>query len=795
MKERKIAFPLLIGTVTLLLMPVAGQGDFVFLKDGFMLRGRVEKEGTIYVDPPSGQGIWMPKMKGFFIVDDYARRVVIPHHLVSVARPDPAEQHQEAFYINRVEPHPSSDVIAAIDSLEGATPWDNNGRRNVRVATPHKTFNVEQNITALTPYFLRVGARRQIWTCSMLTREFDPQLLLKIIRTHLEAKKNPNQLEDRFRLFRFCVQAEWFEEAEKELAGMLTDFPKEKEKIDGAMTDLRRLRAGRLLEGIELAKKTGQHQKAQELLAKFPEADAGERDLNQVRALRSDYEARNADLQSTRRLLSWVDDQTKGRSTVTEFMEALVEIGRDLHLDDYSRLDAFRSMAAQEERNHRQGKKTEMMPEQLHALAISGWVLGNSGAEADVGAAQRLWQARQFILRYLRAPGLEDRERVLNSYSQGTGLNTDVMLQIIELLPPPLAAPLSRPVSAEERENERLKSVEMLAKSESDSKETPYRVQLPPEYHHQRASPLLVVLHNAGEDAKKALDHWSELAARHGYLLVAPQWSDAFATNYRSTPEERAAVLSVLRDVRRRFQVDADRVFLTGFSHSAVMAYDVGLTHPDLFAGVVAMCGHPGNTHRTNGQLLPFYVVEGERDRDGPKENRELFEYWVPRGYPSIYVEYTGRGFEFFHGELPYIFDWMGRQKRGYGFPELGKPDVQGGRLGQEFRTHRQGENRFYWISSQELGPATGRDPAKVTARVDNNQIVIRMERFKQLTVWLNASMVNLDQQVEIRINPSAPTNRVKKQLATPSLQVLLEDYYNRGDKRNLFVAKVDFRW
>ena len=46
-------------------------------------------------------------------------------------------------------------------------------------------------------------------------------------------------------------------------------------------------------------------------------------------------------------------------------------------------------------------------------------------------------------------------------------------------------------------------------------------------------------------------------------------------------------VIDTLRDLRRRFQVDSDRVFLFGWEQGADAALDIGMSHPDQFAGVL----------------------------------------------------------------------------------------------------------------------------------------------------------------------------------------------------------------
>jgi hypothetical protein len=123
----------------------------------------------------------------------------------------------------------------------------------------------------------------------------------------------------------------------------------------------------------------------------------------------------------------------------------------------------------------------------------------------------------------------------------------------------------------------------------------------------------------------------------------------------------------------------------------------------------------------------------------------------------------------------------------------LGKPDQTAPGSGQEFATFRSTGNRFYWISSDHA--LSGATPARVAARIANsNLIIVKMTGLKQLSIWLNAGMIDFEQPVDIRVNPSA-SSRTFKKIVQPSLQVLLEDFYTRGDKHNLFVARVDFQW
>jgi predicted esterase len=371
------------------------------------------------------------------------------------------------------------------------------------------------------------------------------------------------------------------------------------------------------------------------------------------------------------------------------------------------------------------------------------------------------------------------------------------MAQLLSLLPP------SEPPARFDPEPMKLQVKLTAMRREAVT----YHVLLPPEYHHGRNYPVLFVLHEGGRKPLDMLNEWRGLAAQHGYVLVATEWEEPLSQTYAFTAEEQAAVVEVLRDLRRRFQVDSDRVFLFGFGEGANMAYDVGLSHPDLFAGIVPMSGRPryhALSYWHNAQYLPFYSICGTYDGELPDPDqhrtRHQFKNWVTRGYPALLVEYKGRGLEWFGGELPTVFEWMSRKKRAPGFPELGKSSVRSS-LGDEFQTMRPTDNHFYWLSTEEvldrnLNEARSWNnrtaPATLQASISQGNLInLHVYGLKQVTVWLGSGMIDFEKPVTFRINgrETAWRNRPVK----PNLGVLLEDFYQRGDRQRLFWARVDF--
>ncbi len=822
---------LLFSFIFLLALALSSvHADVVLLKDGFVLHGKVRREVQTFVDPASGLAVEAAKLNGFFMLDADARRIIFSQRQVEDVSDTDLNREAEPISLLRKFHRVDYWRLPPLDRLLGITPWNDKWERTIKAEGPKGRVDIPQRLVQLTPHFARVDALRYYWSSHFLTREFDPAVLRSLLRDHPDLKPTGSRDDaaKRLRIYRFFVQAGWYDEAEKELQGIVKDFPDQKEQVENSRANLNKLRTFRLVDELEQAHKAGRHQGVHEYLGvsgrpprlPVPEEGLDEKLVARVRNLKSLCEKTAEDLTLAGRFLQDLPARLPQNDQRAWLTEATATLRMELHPDTLPRLEAFLRLAQQAERSDA-ARGDRHGPDQLLALAISGWLLGSGSAETKVETARRLWQSRQFVLEYQNTRDEGTRQRLLYAYQQrGEALAIDELAQLIRFLPPPdpfnlwSAALGPWPVPAPHWPLAtlywpvltghwplRADYLQFQANVPGSIRKGPtYLVQLPLEYHPGRSYPVLFVLHEGNGIPQTMLRRWAALAGQHGYLLVAPVWDRNLGGPYGYTSEEHAAVLDVLRDLRRRFPVDSDRVFLAGWGEGGNMAYDVGLAHPDQFAGVIPIAARPrkfAQVYWRNAQYLPFYVVDGGLDGDNPKETRLLFRNWVPRGYPSLYVEYKGRGYEWFAAELPMIFDWMSRKTRTAAFPELGR-SAGGGAFGEEFYSMRPSDNRFYWLSAEELSERHNNEGPKwrstlsaaaLQARIaERNLINVHVRGFRKVTVWLGPGMIDFDKPVTIHLNQQV---RWAKKV-TPDPTTLLEDLYQRGDRQHLYWAKVD---
>jgi pimeloyl-ACP methyl ester carboxylesterase len=326
-----------------------------------------------------------------------------------------------------------------------------------------------------------------------------------------------------------------------------------------------------------------------------------------------------------------------------------------------------------------------------------------------------------------------------------------------------------------------------------------YYVQLPPEYDPYRRYPCLVTLNGAGTTPLQQVDWWAGpyskkanmrygQATRHGYIVIAPVWQREHQREYEYTVREHAAVLYSLRDACRRFAIDTDKVFLSGHSMGGDASWDIGLAHPDLWAGVLPIVPRADKyipRYAENGRNLPMYFVCGEKDGDKwPMNASDWDRYLKFVGYDSMVVQFQGRGHEHFHDEIQNLLEWMNLHRRNF-FPKSFAAN-----------TLRPWDNFFWYVEIDRMPPnglvmplqwppPRGTLATKVSGSIlPTNGISVDTSAAKA-TVWLSPEMINFNDKPFVTIRGKRFMN------LQPDIAVLLEDVRTRSDRQHPFWAKV----
>jgi predicted esterase len=171
----------------------------------------------------------------------------------------------------------------------------------------------------------------------------------------------------------------------------------------------------------------------------------------------------------------------------------------------------------------------------------------------------------------------------------------------------------------------------------------PALLYVPSTYRPDAPSPVMVLLHGAGGDARGGIDPLLAFADEAGVILIAPSsrrttWD---VIGGRFGPDVMG-IDRALEHVFARFSVDETRLGIGGFSDGASYALSVGLTNGDLFTHVVAFS--PGFSAEGEAVGRPrIFISHGVDDRVLPidRTSRRLQPRLRDAGYDVVYEEFA----------------------------------------------------------------------------------------------------------------------------------------------------------
>jgi phospholipase/carboxylesterase len=145
-----------------------------------------------------------------------------------------------------------------------------------------------------------------------------------------------------------------------------------------------------------------------------------------------------------------------------------------------------------------------------------------------------------------------------------------------------------------------------------------FSLYVPEYYTRERAWPLVMAMHGGSGNGRNFLWSWLRDARSSGAILIAPTATGptwALMGEDSDTPN----LMRILETVRSRWNVDSERMLLTGMSDGGTFCYVTGLESASPFTHLapVAATFHPlmaemADAERLRG--LPVYLVHGRLD-------------------------------------------------------------------------------------------------------------------------------------------------------------------------------------
>jgi predicted peptidase len=151
-----------------------------------------------------------------------------------------------------------------------------------------------------------------------------------------------------------------------------------------------------------------------------------------------------------------------------------------------------------------------------------------------------------------------------------------------------------------------------------------YSLTLPEETSEDQTYPLVLALHFAGHGSpfygKLILIELVEPALRDlGAIIVAPDCTGPDWTHSKSEKD----VLTILNHIHEIYNIDPDRMLITGYSMGGIGTWYLAARHQELFSAALIMAGTPPPNITEIDWRIPIRIIQSRQDEMMPLQPTE----------------------------------------------------------------------------------------------------------------------------------------------------------------------------
>jgi len=190
--------------------------------------------------------------------------------------------------------------------------------------------------------------------------------------------------------------------------------------------------------------------------------------------------------------------------------------------------------------------------------------------------------------------------------------------------------------------------------------ERTYRLHLPQNYDSARTYPLVLVFHGAGGTGELAaqITGWHHKADVEGVIAVFPDglakdptrpqsfmrnpqfWNAGVASSGADRPDDVAFVRTLIDVIKQDHKIDDRRIYVTGFSNGAAMAWRLAVDLSDVIAAVGPVAGFLAIPDPKPVRAVPALIIACEDDPMIPIDGGMVKDIWSKeaRNRPSLRV-------------------------------------------------------------------------------------------------------------------------------------------------------------
>ena len=662
-------------------------------------------------------------------------------------------------------------------------PFDSEGLSRGTMHRPNgRKDDILVGIVAINELYAEVSCLTHDWSYC-ISFESIPRQHLPAILSHVENFRDRNV---RLDLVKMLIKSNRLPEARELFNTLLIDFP-ELANAD-EQTQIREEIARQITKELEQRRDLGQHKLAANGARVLTRNNLTPETVVRVERLEKDYDAVDQRIEAVRAglpaLVAGIEDDPLRESVTLISRTVLGEINPDT-IDRFAAYEIVASTPG------------DIPNDEILGMALSGWLMGAENTVRNLSDVVSLFEARELILDYMNTSPEEAavRQALAERISALEGLGVERVAAMVRHLPAFAEVPIEFS-DVSKGGSFTLEATEFALGAVG---------RVPPEYHESRQYPLLIALHGPFDDAARHLSYLQGIAENNGYILVAPEWlkkaddgSGTVATGYSTSAEFHRLFLGLMSRLKKHLRIDDDRVFVSGHSFGGDTAMDLAASHPDLFAGVVSICG-TGHRHlqwtAPNAIQMPWYVVIGDAqagwfDRMGPL-SAKLFKRDTEMKvvFDTTFIKYPSRGLEIYHEEFASIFDWMSRYRRNRAPEKIYANLLRSTDLHWSWIRLKGLPLQFAQLDDEASASIGTFRPSELNIQSDDSNLIRIRSAPSDVTILLSPDLKNINLEKPIRIHNGRKMTTVDYD---PEVIHLLEELYTTGDRARLCYMRID---
>ncbi len=341
---------------------------------------------------------------------------------------------------------------------------------------------------------------------------------------------------------------------------------------------------------------------------------------------------------------------------------------------------------------------------------------------------------------------------------------------------------------------------------------TTFIIYVPKSYKPTKPTPLLVVGHggNSAMSAQYAVQatiggilDWLPVVEKKGMILVAPQSERGWGSIGNSI------IFSLISWAQREFNIDPDRIYITGHSMGGHLSYRSAIYLPDRWGAVSPMSGgydyvDEKLTKAARAMVdVPGYATYGSHEPYNINEYNHKMDKWAKENHHDwIRVEKQG-GHEIYKDELPKVAAFMLAHPRNlyrdrtYGYATTSVVFDSTEKNPRWSQQHTWNPDRpidhstFHWLRMYPLPQDTPQDKReqRVWARYKgDNHFDLIAENARKVRIYLHPKMVDFSKPIVVTANGET----VFDAKVEPDMRTMLELVREFDDRGRIFYAGIE---